>query len=267
MLNELWLKNPDNTLSGSPMDQLFSGDILNQLNRFKAEEIDNLIIHGFPVPADLPPTPRQIREKPKDMFPSQALSELGKFLGTISPKGIENTIRFRTGGESANEETWHGHYQYSYSVFYCLRGDENAKTYFLSANSVIKNAPKAIANALLSPFAYFPARQPFALMHKSRGYEFSHEIFDRSDFEKYIKDLDLPDALKALERIDTESVSKDAQNTLAYLLDAIRNAPYITYKPGDVALYNEQSTMRFSPSYVPSGKPEEDRWILSLSVL
>lgn len=195
----------------------------------------------------------------------------GISLAPFLPK--KSRTRYASGPASkggVNEETWHGHYQHKYSVFYCLRADPAAKTYLFSVDTFIKEAPKEINTTLLAPFAYFPDRPAFALVtNESDGYKISHEIYDRSDFEKYIKDLDLPDVVKALEKIGTGTIEdKKVRDAVEYLLDALKNqTPCITYKPGDLAMYNESRTMRFSPSYVPSTPPEKDRWILALAVI
>jgi hypothetical protein len=275
MLNELTAENSrveDYSLINGilPIHEIFSPEIVVEIEKFKSNKIDNLVIHGLPVPVNLVATPQEIRSAPKDIFPAYIIKSIGNFIGTISDKDLENTVRFRnTESGDVNEETWHGHSQYKCSVFYCLRADPEAKTYFFSVNEIIKNALPEIANSLQASFSYIPEKSPFPLVIKGEsGYELSLEIYGRSDFEKYVKDLDLPDVVKALKKISADNLNNsEAQGTVDYLLNAIlTTTSYIVYKPGDIALYNETSTMRFSPSYIPSTTPEDDRWILSLSV-
>ncbi len=274
MLNEITIENfkaNDYSLIQEiiPIQEIFSSEVVAEIEKFKSNRIDNLIIHGLPLPVGLSSTPQEIRSAPKDIFPGYIIKSIGNFLGRISDKDLENTVRFRKAdGGAVNEETWHGHSQYKYSVFYCLRADPEAKTYFFSANVAIKNAPPEIVDSLLAPFSYIPGKSPFPLITEGEnGYELSLEIYGRSDFEKYIKDLDLPDVVKALKKIRTSDLNKEAQDATDYLLNAIlTTTSCIVYNAGDIALYNETSTMRFSPAYTPSTAPEEDRWILSLSV-
>lgn len=275
MLNEIRAENLKDDkysmLNGVlPLDEIFPSEIVSQIEKIKSNEIDNLIIHGLPVIDHLPPTPKEIRDVPENIFSGYILKSIGSFLGVISCKNLENTVRFRNADKKiVNEETWHGHPQYKYSVFYCLRADPNAKTYFFSANDTVKNAPPEIARSLTEPFSYLSNKKPFSLLQKGpRGYEISIDIYDRSDFEKYIKDLDLPDVVKALKKIDASDFNnREAKGAVTYLLKVIEDTTQcIVYEPGDIALYNETSTMRFSPAYEPSTSPDEDRWILSLSV-
>jgi hypothetical protein len=274
MFNELTVENSCKDYSEIhyvlPIWKIFSHEIVVEIEKFKSNKIDNLIIHGLPTPINLPTTPKEIMNASKDIFPAHIIKSIGNFLGTISHKDLENTVRFRNvENGDVNEETWHGHPQYKYSVFYCLRADREAKTYFFSANNMIKNAPSEIADLLLKPFSYVSDKSPFPLIIKrENGYELSLEIYDHSDFEKYIKDLDLPDIMKVLKKISVSVLNnKEAQDAVEYLIKAIlTTTTYVVYKPGDIALYNEASTMRFSPAYTPSTVPEEDRWILSLSI-
>jgi hypothetical protein len=251
-----------------PLEDIFPEEIFSGIQKFKSGEIDNLIIHGLSVPESISETPQQIRKAVTNTYPAYIIESIGNFLGSISEKNIENTIRFRSEDGTVNEETWHGHYQYKCSVFYCLRADPEAKTYFFSANTLIETAPKEISDLLLRPLKYIENAEPFSLISKNEsGYEISHHIYGRSDIEKYIKDLDLPDVIKALENLINTVTDQEAKNAVEYLLNTLKKCDvFISYLPGDVALYNEECTMRFSPAYIPSTRTEEDRWILALSV-
>ncbi len=271
--NELYL-NAENAEACSlinraiPLKDIFPEEILSGIQKFKSGEIDNLIIHGLSVPDNISETPQEIRKAVTTTYPAYIIESIGNFLGNISEKNIENTIRFRSEDGTVNEETWHGHYQYKYSVFYCLRADPEAKTYFFSANALVETAPKEIADLLLRPLKYIKSAEPFSLISKNEsGYEISHHIYGRSDIEKYIKDLDLPNVVKALENLITTVSDNEARNAVEYLLNALKKCNvFISYLPGDIALYNEECTMRFSPAYTPSTRKEKDRWILALSV-
>lgn len=273
MFNELYLdtetiKNLPLITEGVSLSALFPKEVITAIEKFKSGEIDNLIIHGSPIPDQIPETPQEIRKAPVDLFPAYIIESIGDFLGKISYKKIENTIRFRSEIGHVNEETWHGHHQYKYSVFYCLRADERAKTYFFSANTLLQTAPPEVASLLVRPLPYIQAKAPFPLISKNEsGYEISHHIYGRSDIEKYIKDLDLPDVVKALTHILANVQDENTKKAIEYLLNILKNCPdYISYKPGDIALYNEECTMRFSPGYNPSTQSTEDRWILALSI-
>jgi hypothetical protein len=270
MFNEIEIKRADKDIyarvkSVQKVEQIFPAAVTVLLERFKSHTIDNVIIRGLPVPEDLPHTPTEIKKEVQNDFPAYILKSIANFLGQISEKGIEHTIRFRI-NDMVNEETWHGHYQYQYSVFYCLRGDPNAKTYLFSANQFVKNAQPDIQKMLLAPKKYMADKEPFSLIvQESDGYRISEQIYDRSDFEKYVKDLDLPDVTKALRKISPKE--SDSVSTVQYLLQALENPDHwISYTAGDIAMYNESSTMRFSPSYKPSTEKHFDRWILSLSI-
>lgn len=267
-LNKENVKNLSLITKAVSLSNLFSEEIIATIEKFKSGELDNLVIHGFPVPDTIPETPQEIRKPPIGLFPAYIIESIGNFLGKISDKNIENTIRFRSETGYVNEETWHGHYQYRYSVFYCLRADDQAKTYFFSANTFLQNAPAEIFSLLVTPFKYLQGEESFPLISKNEsGHEISHHIYGRSDIEQYIKDLDLPDVVKALTHILANVQDVNAKKAVDYLLNALRNCPdYICYKPGDIALYNEECTMRFSPGYTPSTQAIEDRWILALSV-
>jgi hypothetical protein len=252
-----------------PVEEILPEQVVSEIKRFKRGEIDNLIIHGLPTPEQIPQTPAQIRDVYEDVFPAYVLRSIGNFLGRVSIKGIENTVRFRTGDLGlVNEETWHGHYQYQYTAFYCLRGDPAAETYFFSANTFIKNAPDHLRELFLTPFVYFPDRPAFSLITSNTyGHSLSHNIYDRSDFERYVKDLDLPDVVKSLEKINGRIHDQDFQKAVTYLTNTLKNPDlYVSYRPGDVALYDERSTLRFSPSYIPTTAQGEDRWLLALTV-
>ncbi len=231
---------------------LFSPEILEHLRTLYDRQIDNLIIRGFPVPQVIDQTPQEIHAAVPQIFPRYLIETLGKHLGEFSEKGIESSIRFRTSDDgSMNVETWHGHPQFTYSVFYCLRGDENAKTYFLSANDIIYEAAKVERAMLLTSGL---------IKQDQNGFKFSEAIYQPSDFQQQIMNLDLPDTTKVL------SANRESE-AYTYLLKRMLDAKdKVVYQPGDVAIYNERQTMRFSPSYMPSSQPGAERWLLGVGV-
>lgn len=234
------------------LGDLFSSEILERLQAVHDKQIDNIIIRGLPVPQIVDETPKEIHAAVPHIFPRYLIETLGTYLGQFSEKGIESSIRFRTSEDgSMNVETWHGHPQFTYSVFYCLRGDKNAKTYFLSANDIIKDATEEDKAMLLNSGL---------IKQATNGYEFSEEIYQPSDFQQQIENLDLPDTTKIL--------SGNRENEAhTYLLRRMLDAKdKVVYQPGDVAIYNERQTMRFSPSYMPSAQPGQERWLLGVGV-
>ena len=238
--------------SAVDLKNLFSSDILEQLAVVRDKKIDNLIIRGLLVPEDLGETPKAIQDSIPDIFPKRTLEMLVEYFGKISEKGIENSIRFPINDNgSTNVETWHGHPQFSFSIFYCLRGDENAKTYFLSANDIMAHATEEEKQMLLD-----------ATLIKSvdSGFEFSKDMYQPSDFQRYIENLDLPDTTKAL------NINKEDEAFKYLLKQMIDTGEKIVYQPGDLAVYNERQTMRFSPSYMPTTEAGKERWILGVGV-
>lgn len=253
--------------SSGRLEDLFSADVLEQIDQFKNKEIDYLIIRGMPVSDNLPNTPLKIRNS-HDLLELKVFMLIARSLGKISEKGVENTIRFNLEGEKTNTETWHSHFQYSSSVFYCLRGDSEAKTYFLSANEMMKTA-ESETQLLTKPLEYITGLPSFALIEKvSNRYIFSKHIFDRSELEKYIDDLDLPDVVKMLKKIIKNTLSTEAQQAVRYLINKLETATdWISYIPGDFVLVHESSVIRYSPGYAPTTSPENARWLLAVSVI
>ncbi len=250
------------------LEDLFSHGVLDKIKQFRNKEIDYLIIRGLPVSASLPNTPQTIRSTDSPLLETNILISIAQSLGTISEKGVENTIRFSLEGEKANTETWHSHFQYSSSVFYCLRGDSEAKTCFVSANEIMSTT-ESEPQLLTKPLEYIAGLPAFALIEMvSNRYIFSKYIFDRSELEKYIDDLDLPDVIKMLKKIIKNVSSPEAQQGVRYLINKLETASdWISYMPGDVVLVQESSVIRYSPGYVPTTSTETARWLLAVSVI
>lgn len=118
--------------------------------------------------------------------------------------------------------------------------------------------------------SYLSEQEPFSLVEDSLGggYAFSKEIFDRSELEERIKDLDLPDALNRLDRIAKTTEDSEAKKAVDYLLYVINNlSEHYTFTKGDLMIVEEAGTIRFSPEYKPSeNNIGDERWILTLSV-
>ena len=242
--------------------------MLSQIKKLKENRIDHIIIENMPISDNLPETPTIIKNKSLNLKESILLQKIAKLLGKISDKEVENTIRFPLSDGKTNTETWHSHFQYKYSILYCLRGDKNAKTYIESANDIMTDTEESIKKSLLSTQAYVKEAPEFSLIKKtSKGYEFSRDIFDRSDFEEHIPDLDLPDAIKKLRKIHSSSLTNEAKKAVAYLLDKLENSKNnIAYKAGDVAIVSEQSTIRYSPGYRQSTEKGKERWLIATSI-
>ncbi|XKT74546.1 MAG: hypothetical protein ACJKTH_00415 [Patescibacteria group bacterium UBA2163] len=234
------------------LGDLFSHEVLSQLQAVRDMNSDNIIIRNVPTPFAFDETPQKIHGSIPDIFPKYLIEILGSYFGEISEKMVENSIRFVVDEKGAtNVETWHGHPQFSFSIFYCLRGDKNAKTYFLSAHDIMAQAGEEKRGMLLASGL---------LKQVEGGYEFSKELYQPSDFQQYIENLDLPDTTKSL------NMNKEDE-AFRYLLRCMVDAEEsIVYQSGDVAVYNERQTMRFSPSYIPSTKDGEGRWLLGVGV-
>lgn len=250
----------------SSIDDILSDSAIEKVNLLINGEIDHLLIRGIKISKDLPQTPKEIRQK-VEIEENRIMDIIGKYLGTISEKGIENSIRFDIDGNN-NTETWYNHRQYKYSVFLCLKDDPTPKTYLLSANKIIEDSNLVIKDMLLDKLKYIPKQESFPLIEKyNNGYAFSKNIFDRSDLEEKIKDLDLPDALQKLDRILKDNNDEKVQKSVKCLVDIINNHyEYYTFTKGDLMIVEEASTIRFSPEYKPSKVNEgEERWILTMS--
>ncbi len=250
------------------LEDLFSEEALLDFEKLRKGELDYLVLKGFPVSADLRDTPTEIRDSNQPKSESIILTTIANALGKISDKGIENTIRFNTEGDETNTETWHSHFQFSMSAFYCLRGDPAAVTYFLSANDVMKNAGE-IGPLLLKPFTFIENFEAFPLLAPKDGkYIFSKHIFDRSDLEKHIKDLDLPDVVKMLKKILVVLTDSEAQTAVRYLVNLLENAQdHISYQAGDIMIVREPATIRYSFGYKPQNAIDKARWLLAVSVM
>lgn|GEM_PF-2136055 len=249
------------------LDDLFSKSIIDQIELLKKGEIDHLLIRGIKISNNLPKTPQEIRDM-VEVKENNIINSVANYLGNISKKGIENSIRFDIDGNN-NTETWHNHRQYKYSVFLCLKDDPKTQSFLLSANNLIKESNSEIKNSLLNKLTYLENESPFSLIENNKGkYSFSYNIFYKSDLEDKIKDLDLPDALQKLERIKTFNHDLEVQKAISYLIRTIKNfSEHYTFTKGDLMIVDEASTIRFSPEYTPTKiNKGDERWILSVSV-
>ncbi len=249
------------------LDKLFSAEILEKVNQFRQGSIDHLVIRGLPTSDKMPDTPQKIRSVDRPPLETAILTAVASKVGKISEKGIENTIRFNLEGEKTNKETWHSHFQYASSIFYCLRSDPEAKVYFLSADEVMCDA-KEVAPLLTTTFKYVKDLPEFALIQEVSGkYIFSKYIFERSELEKYIEDLDLPDAVKMLKNIIASTPDVKAKGAASYLLSQLEGAKdFISYLPGDLIMVHEPRVIRYSPGFASKIPVREARWLLAVSV-
>lgn len=269
MKYNIFQESPDFIQKDNPtsIEDVLSEQAIEKISFLVKGEADHLLIRGVSISDDLPTTPKEIRQI-VPIKENNIITIVGEYLGNVSEKGVENSIRFDVGGNN-NTETWHNHRQYKYSVFLCLKDDPNPRTYLLSANTLIKESNSEMKELLLSEFSYIQGEPPFPLIERHGDrYAFSRNIFDRSELEERIKDLDLPDALHKLDRIFRTSDDQAVKNTVKYLVDVINNfSEHYTFTKGDLMIVEESSTIRFSPEYKPSSKePGGERWILTLSV-
>lgn len=242
-------------------DLLIPKIILDKILEIKSNVIDHILFRGLPISNKLPNSPTEIQDTgnypktEKELF-KKIIDEIGE----ISDKSFQNSIRFTLKDGLKNEEPWHNHSQHKYSALYCLYSDPESTSFLESANQIIKNAPKNIKEKLLNPKGFL-GEKPFSLIKKvDNGYEFSREIFDHSYLEESIDNLDLPDALKKLDKIKQHEEVK-------YLIDILNNSSNdFVYQAGDLAIVNESSTIRFSPAYIPKNTKEMDKWLLAASI-
>ena len=249
------------------LESLFTPAVLAKIEACRLGELDYLIIRGLPVSEKLPNTPTEIRSSVYPAKEAAILALLASYFGAIAPKYVEHTIRFALDGKGTNTETWHSHFQFTHSLFYCLRGDPNAKTYFLTASAVAAVAENLLS-FLTTPYSYLPKQVPFALLTEVYGgYCFSPHIFGRSDLEATIKDLDLPDAVKLLQVIEKQVSESGFCQAVSFLLNQLESAQnYISYLPGDLVIVHEPRVIRYSPGYHTLVPPEKARWLLAVSV-
>lgn len=202
-------------------------------------------------------------------FEVNLLKQIAQFLGEVSLKGIENTIRFQLASGLTNIETWHSHFQHNFSLLFCLRGDKNAQSFLISANELMKKSNNEKGVLLTKPQKYLENEEPFSLIKKVQdNYEFSSLIFDRSDFEEQIPNLDLPDAEQKLKQIQISLKSNiEVQKSVNYLFELLEDVSnYVVYKQGDMMIVNEQSTIRYSSSYELSTEEGKERWLIATSI-
>ena len=227
-------------------------------------------------PGDLPDTPSRIQDMVFPPVAENVLHEMARMIGgVLAPKGlakgIENTIRFiNSEGVQANEETWHSHPQFDLSIFFCLRADPHAKVMLVQARDIFEAAPKNIQPILLQAFPYIEGREDFALLQKhGERYVFAREIYHPSKFQGSIEDLDLPDVKGTLEHILKNLRETCPRAGLDWILGHFSEdcGFSIIYQPGDIAIYDEKGTLRYSPSFIPKSKPPHDRWLQSVSLM
>jgi hypothetical protein len=144
-----------------------------------------------------------------------------------------------------------------------MRGDSNVKTKLLSAKSIYRNADSAIKEELLKPCVYIPGMEPFALMHQDgKRFQFSPSLFDISaPIQKVVPNLLLPDMKKMIGALIDNDSDIYPKAALKHIMASFERAPEISYQPGDFAVYDECATVRHSPAFAVTKKPEEARWL------
>lgn len=237
-------------------------DVADSLINFS--ELDHLIIRDLPVSDDLPPTPRSISES---TYPTIALPILFGVAALIKQpidlqKRVENSIRFDDVDTGMNEEPWHCHLQHATSLFYCQRGDENARTYVARAQDILESAPSGLATSFIKAAAHIKGADSFALIHThGETNTFSRCLFTTINLKgAYIPDLNMQGFHTRKSAITPSSQAyKDLKNAIKGTDD------FFVYQPGDLALYQENATLRSSPAYEATNLGDEGRWIQTIS--
>lgn len=239
--------------------------IKNALLSIKDNTLDYLLLRNSVLLDALPPTPTDIKNGPPPKYAAQILREILQNIGKIDDKNFENTIRFSTKNQYKNEETWHNHNQFSFTAFLCLRGDINAKTHVISANEIIQSKDSTVSELLMKKHKYISTHESFGIIEESNGFfTFSNHLFESSDLEKVIQNLEMKDITKACKLFNNKNT--DAIKAISCLKKILQKPKHIfTYQPGDIIILNEKSTIRYSPEYLPNNDAINDRWLLTLS--
>lgn len=220
---------------------------------------------------NLPDTPASIRGTAFPEVSNELLHGIAEVIGgKIAPKGIENTIRFVTKGKNeANEETWHSHPQFDFSIFFCLRADPNAHVFMVQARDIYETASGQTKNILLTPYPYLAEAPAFALLERhGERFTFARPLYSPSKLQGDIEDLDLPDVKKTLEHICNQRLENCPAEGLSHFLKCFETGSHkIVYQPGDVAIYDEKGTLRYSPPFEQTEQSPHNRWLQSLSLL
>ena len=200
------------------------------------------------------------------------------FNQNIASKRFENSIRFPINNVVKNQETWHGHPDYSYTLFYCQKGDPKAKTKVICAHTlammVFTHYPEGL-NHLFEPQEFIKGQAPFSLISGSEqeGYAFAPQLHQtRSSLAQNIEALDLPDIQMCLRHWkDNLDANPDVKKTLTFLTGLLTmygslHDEMFVYERGDIVIYNEKTTARYSNSFEASDA-KNPRWMQTLSVM
>jgi len=258
---------------------LHNSKVLPMILDFKRLGNRGSFLHIKNTSTDLEPlaTPKSIQESAALSIAHPMLAGLAMLFNDIAPKRFENTIRFPVNHHAMNEEPWHGHPDYGYTLFYCQHGDPNAQTRVLCAETIAKLTftyyPEGL-DALFKPQAFIPQIEPFALIQKSRknGYIFASELNSiKTSLLEHVDGLDLPDMQSCLKYWrDNSDIDDSAKAALTFMMTILTYHgafcdKIMTYERGDIVIFNEKNTARYSQSFQPSDQ-KNPRWLQSLSV-
>lgn len=220
-----------------------------------------LLVRNLPVPDGLPPTPEAIRADVQPRVIHDVSIEIADRLGSVAEHSPENTIRFKREEAGVAAESWHGHPHHDYSVFYCVRGDPEATTYVTSTEDVLDAASEARRDALLKAYSYGEER--FSLLQRQDDLVvFAPQLYVASDLQRDIEDLHLPDVKRGLERLICDELPSEARGNIAFLTEFLDDVDRkVCYEAGDLAVFNERTTLRYSPGYEETGEEGERRWL------
>ena len=245
-------------------------DIPEQIQAFiqNPHIISGLRFRNLPTPKQPITAPKAIREPiPLSIAHILLAGFLKPFNQPVANKRFESSIRFQN-GNMTNEETWHGHPQFHYTAFYCHQGDLHAQTNVFSANMAMRCLQRGTQTTLLTPFAYTSDQKPFALIApREQGFRFTPELQTaQSNWMDKIESLDLPNLLKFLDMLYDSNIPRKNKAAIHQLQNIFNNWVFpIIHHAGDLILFNEKTTIRYSAPYKPSTS-NTPRWMQTLSL-
>ena len=228
---------------------------------------DHIILRGFPVDTQAVKAPETFLEKRDNTIALPILfgvAAMAKF-SVDEKRGVMNTIRFDFNRDGmANVEPWHGHPDFKTTMFFCHKGDKAATAYVGQAREILRTANGNLAHAIMTPYPYVVGEKPFSLMKL-----FGHKtVFTPALYKnpQDVADLKLPDVLATVEQLLQAQPRGAHRSALEHIREALLlNKNAIVYEPGDLAIYDEHSTIRYSPGFKISNDPGQERWLQSIA--
>ncbi len=100
------------------------------------------------------------------------------------------------------------------------------------------------------------------MQQDGKRFQFSPSLFDVSaPIQKVVPNLLLPDMKKMITALIDNDSATYPKAALKHIMVSLEKAPEISYQPGDFAVYDECATVRHSPAFAVTKKPEEGRWL------